>query len=101
MNVFQITIQRKLGDSWPVVVERIRASELPLRAEGKLDLVACRRKQLLKLDLDPLARARSGREPDRAGHGPGAPAASRTADRRRQPRPTGRAGPDAEGCAAG
>jgi WD40 repeat protein len=55
MNVFQITIQRKLGDSWPVVVERSRADELPLRAESELDLGAGWREQLRTLALDPIA----------------------------------------------
>jgi hypothetical protein len=41
MYTFEITVQRKMGDSWPVVVEQ-SASEvfLPVRNEGtvRLDL---------------------------------------------------------------
>jgi WD40 repeat protein/energy-coupling factor transporter ATP-binding protein EcfA2 len=39
MNTFEITIQRKSGDNWPIVVEHSRSGELlPLRAEGSLTL---------------------------------------------------------------
>ena len=55
MTILEITIQRKLGDTWPVVLERSRAGELPLRAEGELDLGTGWREQLLTLALDPLA----------------------------------------------
>lgn len=57
MTVLEITIQRKSGDTWPVVLdlERSQAGELPLRAEGVLALSADWQEQLLKADLDPLA----------------------------------------------
>jgi CHAT domain-containing protein len=55
MTVVEITVQRKLGDTWPVVLERNQTGELPLRAEGELDLGAGWREQLLSLALDPLA----------------------------------------------
>ena len=39
MNTFQITIQRKSGDYWPVVSEYSRSDVLlPMRSEGKLRL---------------------------------------------------------------
>jgi len=39
MNTFEIIIQRKSGDSWPIVVEYSRSGILlPLRAEGNLQL---------------------------------------------------------------
>jgi hypothetical protein len=39
MNTFQITIQRKSGDSWPVVVEESREGVfLPVRKEGLLKI---------------------------------------------------------------
>ncbi|MBD2593023.1 CHAT domain-containing protein [Nostoc spongiaeforme FACHB-130] len=39
MNTFEIIIQRKSGDSWPIVVEYSRTGTLlPLRAEGNLQL---------------------------------------------------------------
>ena len=39
MNIFEITIQRKLGDAWPVVVEHSRPDALsPVRKEGSLQL---------------------------------------------------------------
>ncbi len=41
MNTFEITIQRKSGDNWPIVVEHSRFGELlPLRSEGSLELTA-------------------------------------------------------------
>ncbi|MFN6562362.1 MAG: eIF2A-related protein [Nostoc sp. ChiSLP01] len=41
MNTFEITIQRKSGDQWPIVVEHTRFGELlPLRSEGTLELSA-------------------------------------------------------------
>ena len=55
MTVIEITIQRKQGDTWPVVLERSRAGELPLRAEGKLKLGVGWMEQLLELALAPLA----------------------------------------------
>ncbi|WP_189523649.1 hypothetical protein [Nostoc sp. PA-18-2419] len=37
MNTFEITIQRKSGDHWPIVAEHTRADELlPIRSEGTL-----------------------------------------------------------------
>ena len=39
MNTFEITIQRKFGDSWPVVVEESRGGVfLPVRKEGVLKI---------------------------------------------------------------
>ncbi|MEH2069145.1 MAG: CHAT domain-containing protein [Nostoc sp.] len=39
MNTFEITIQRKLGDSWPIVVEHTQPGVLlPLRSEGNFRL---------------------------------------------------------------
>jgi len=39
MNVFEITIQRKAGEVWPVVVEQSQTgSFLPIRDEGRLAL---------------------------------------------------------------
>jgi hypothetical protein len=39
MNTFEITIQRKLGDNWPIVVEHTQPGTLlPLRSEGNLSL---------------------------------------------------------------
>ena len=39
MNTFQITIQRKSGDSWPVVVEESKGGVfLPVRKEGLLKI---------------------------------------------------------------
>jgi hypothetical protein len=39
MNTFEITIQRKLGESWPVVVEQGNSGVfLPQRGEGILHL---------------------------------------------------------------
>ena len=55
MTILEITVQRKLGNVWPVVLERSQAGELPLHAEGALDLGEGWREQLLAFDLDPLA----------------------------------------------
>jgi hypothetical protein len=44
MNTFEITVQRKLGTNWPVVVEQSSAGTfLPVRHEGslQLNLVIC------------------------------------------------------------
>ncbi len=39
MNTFEITIQRKSGDNWPVVVEHSQSGAfLPTRSEGLLYL---------------------------------------------------------------
>ena len=52
MNTFEITIQRKSGDTWPVIAEQSRpGSFLPLRSEGVL---AVEPEQLLAL-LNPQA----------------------------------------------
>ena len=52
MNTFEITIQRKAGDSWPVIAEQSRpGSYLPVRTEGVLNVDP---ERLLAL-LDPLA----------------------------------------------
>ncbi|MCF2145756.1 CHAT domain-containing protein [Desmonostoc muscorum LEGE 12446] len=41
MNTFEITIQRKSENNWPIVVEHTRFGELlPLRSEGTLELTA-------------------------------------------------------------
>jgi len=40
MNTFEITIQRKSENNWPIVVEHTRFGELlPLRSEGTLELI--------------------------------------------------------------
>ncbi len=37
MDTFEITVQRRVGDSWPVVVEQSASGVfLPVRAEGVL-----------------------------------------------------------------
>ena len=38
MNIFEITVQRKTDDRWPVVVEQSRAGALPLVKQGWLEL---------------------------------------------------------------
>jgi len=38
MNIFEITIQRKLGATWPIVVEGRRSGVLPVRVTGQLFL---------------------------------------------------------------
>jgi energy-coupling factor transporter ATP-binding protein EcfA2 len=55
MATLEITVQRKSGDTWPVVLERTQAGELPLRAEGELIFGAGWREELLTLSIDPLA----------------------------------------------
>jgi len=55
VTILEITIQRKAGNIWPVVLERSQTGELPLRAEGELDLDVDWREQLLTFALDPLA----------------------------------------------
>jgi WD40 repeat protein len=50
MNTFEITIQRRSGDSWPIVVEHSRPGELlPLRSEGSLKLTSENLQQLTSL----------------------------------------------------
>ncbi|AFZ57906.1 CHAT domain-containing protein [Anabaena cylindrica] len=50
MNIFEITIQRKSGDNWPIVVEHSRPGELlPLRSEGSLKLTSENLQQLTSL----------------------------------------------------
>ncbi|MDP5017221.1 MAG: CHAT domain-containing protein [Dolichospermum sp.] len=50
MNTFEITIQRKSGDNWPIVVENSRSGELlPLRSEGSLELTTENFQQLISL----------------------------------------------------
>ncbi|TAF09613.1 MAG: CHAT domain-containing protein [Nostocales cyanobacterium] len=50
MNTFEITIQRKSGDNWPIVVEHSRPGELlPLRSEGSLKLTSENLQQLTSL----------------------------------------------------
>ncbi|MCC5667767.1 CHAT domain-containing protein, partial [Nostoc sp. CHAB 5784] len=47
MNTFEITIQRKSENNWPIVVEHSRFGELlPLRSEGTLELTAKNFQQL-------------------------------------------------------
>ncbi|BAY14861.1 WD-40 repeat-containing protein [Anabaenopsis circularis NIES-21] len=54
MNTFEIIIQRKSGDSWPIVVEYSRPGILlPLRAEGNLQLIETDLQQLLSLQGQP------------------------------------------------
>ncbi len=50
MNTLEITIQRKVGDSWPVIAEQSRPGNfLPVRSEG---LLTIDQEQLLaQLDL--------------------------------------------------
>ena len=38
MNIFEITIQRKLGATWPIVVEGRRSGVLPVRVTGQLTI---------------------------------------------------------------
>ena len=38
LNIFEITIQRKAGDAWPVVVEYRASGDLPVRKVGRLAL---------------------------------------------------------------
>ncbi|WP_445633987.1 CHAT domain-containing protein [Nostoc sp. DSM 114161] len=48
MNTFEITIQRKSENNWPIVVEHTRFGELlPLRSEGTLELSAENFQQLI------------------------------------------------------
>ncbi|WP_138500249.1 eIF2A-related protein [Nostoc sp. PA-18-2419] len=48
MNTFEITIQRKSGNNWPIVVEHSRFGELlPLRSEGTLELTGENLQQLI------------------------------------------------------
>ncbi|MEA5551842.1 CHAT domain-containing protein [Anabaena cylindrica UHCC 0172] len=50
MNIFEITIQRKSGDNWPLVVEHSRPGELlPLRSEGSLKLTSENLQELTSL----------------------------------------------------
>ncbi|AFY43471.1 CHAT domain-containing protein [Nostoc sp. PCC 7107] len=50
MNTFEIIIQRKSGDSWPIVVEYSRTGTLlPLRAEGNLQLTETDLQQQISL----------------------------------------------------
>src|SRR3974390_3489170 len=50
MNIFEITIQRKHGDHWPVVVEQSDGElAIPVRTEGSLAL------DLVSLDVGPKA----------------------------------------------
>jgi WD40 repeat protein/energy-coupling factor transporter ATP-binding protein EcfA2 len=50
MNTFEITIQRKSGDSWPIVAEYTQANILlPLRSEGSFNLTSEDLQQLTSL----------------------------------------------------
>lgn len=54
MNTFEITIQRKLGDNWPIVIEYTRSGILlPLRSEGTLKLNQEDFGHLISLQLQP------------------------------------------------
>ena len=58
MTVLEITVQRRLGNTWPVVLDRSQADELPFRAEGELDISAGLiqwKEQLFPLGQDPAA----------------------------------------------
>lgn len=39
MEIFEITVQRRMEAGWPVVAEHTRPSELAWRSEGQLKLV--------------------------------------------------------------
>ncbi|MFV9504801.1 MAG: hypothetical protein AB4911_09570 [Oscillochloridaceae bacterium umkhey_bin13] len=57
MNIFEITIQRKNGDTWPVIAEQSTADRLtPQRSEGQLAIDAL---QLRELEFDALAYGRA------------------------------------------
>ena len=48
MHTFKMTVQRKVGEGWPVVVEQSAAGVfLPVRAEGALYL------SMLQRELEP------------------------------------------------
>src|SRR5689334_5971662 len=50
MNTFEITIQRKSGDRWPIVAEHSRPGELlPIRSEGTLVVTLEDVQQLISL----------------------------------------------------
>ncbi|MFB8791317.1 MAG: CHAT domain-containing protein [Potamolinea sp.] len=54
MNTFEITIQRKLGNNWPIVIEYTRSGILlPLRSEGTLKLNQEDFGHLISLQLQP------------------------------------------------
>ena len=39
METFEITIQRQVGEGWPVIVEQnVSGAHMPIRAEGSLSL---------------------------------------------------------------
>ena len=52
MDIFEITIQHRLETGWPVVAERTRPSQLPLRSEGRLELDEEYESDLLSKQLD-------------------------------------------------
>src|SRR5262245_29908269 len=56
MAILEITIQRKAGNVWPVVLEQRRGGGfLTVRTEGDLSFNAKKQRELIKLGLDPLA----------------------------------------------
>jgi hypothetical protein len=56
MDVFEIVIQRRAGDGWPVVTEYKQSGEfLPLRREGILHLDEAAQEELRQTEIDPLA----------------------------------------------
>ncbi len=56
MHTFEITIQRKAGDGWPVVVEQSKPGTfLPIRTEGTFQLTEEQQTELISLAHDPLA----------------------------------------------
>lgn len=54
MNVFEITIQRKNADRWPIVVKYNRSQQLlPQRSEGLLQLTPETLQELTRLQKRP------------------------------------------------
>jgi len=54
MTIFEITIQHKRDDIYPVVAEYIRPENLPIRTEGHFPLNASDLEELKRLELNPL-----------------------------------------------
>ncbi len=52
MDIFEITIQHRLEIGWPVVAERTRPAQLPLRSEGRLALAGDYEADLLSKQFD-------------------------------------------------
>lgn len=56
MNIIEVTVQRRWGDGWPVVVEWHQIGVfLPVRSEGTLRLSGEQLAKLEALAYDPLA----------------------------------------------